>query len=137
VIIIALKLSASYHQFQLYDKIVECLKHSNPKVRLQAIKCLKDIYEDTTAWNLMSIYSSEPKSHQLAILSALKEIASADSVPFLEKQLDSEDNQIKVFATRALFHCGEEGRDVVEKHPKRTHYPLYDIIQQVKMENIK
>lgn len=134
VIIFALKLSASYHQFQLYDKIVECLKHSNPKVRLQSIKCLKDIYEDTTAYNLMSIYATEPKAHQLAILSALKEIASPDSIIFLEKQLDSEDHQIKLAATRALYNCGIEGLQLVEQHPKALQYPLFDIIQQIKTE---
>ncbi|MBC8052431.1 MAG: HEAT repeat domain-containing protein [Sphingobacteriaceae bacterium] len=137
VIIFALKLSASYHQFQLYDRIVECLKHTNPKVRFQAIKCLKDIYEDNTAWHLMSMYTSEPKSHQLQILAALKEIASGDSISFLEKQLESEDHQIKIAAARALYRCGDEGVNVVEKHPKASHYPLHDIIQQVKMESKK
>lgn len=134
VIIFALKLSASYHQFQLYDKIVECLKHNNPKVRLQAINCLKEIYEDTTAWHLMRIYNNESKTHQLAILKALKEIASPESISFLEKQLNSEDNQIKLAATRALFNCGEEGLEIIEKHPMAAHFPLNEIIQQIQME---
>lgn len=137
VIIFALKLSASYHQFQLYDKIVECLKHPNPKVRLQCIRCLKEIYEDTTAFHLMRVYNTEPKNHQIAILIALREIASPDSIPFLEKQLNSEDNQIKLSATRALFNCGIEGLDVIEKHPNASRHPLNEIIQQIKMEQSK
>ncbi|HEY0054569.1 MAG TPA: HEAT repeat domain-containing protein [Pedobacter sp.] len=134
VIIFALKLSASYHQFQLYDQIVECLKHENQKVRLQCIKCLKEIYEDTTAAQLIKIYNNEPKAHQLAILSALKEIASTDSLSFLKRQLSSEDDQIKIAATRALFKCGPEGEEIVYQHHSAARYPLLEIIQQVKME---
>jgi hypothetical protein len=134
VIIFALKLCASYHQFQMYDKIVECLKHPNPKVRLQAIKCLKEVYEDSTAWHLMSVYNNEEKSHQLAILLALKEIASSESISFLRRQLDADDNQIKIAATRALFNCGLEGEDVIETHPSATVYPLSEIIQQIRTE---
>lgn len=134
VIIFALKLSASYHQFQLYDTIVECLKHPNARVRLQAIKCLKEIYEEATPFHLMSIYANEPKTHQLAVLSALKEMSSADSIPFLEKQLDSEDNQIKLAAARALYNCGPEGRQTVEMHPNASLSPWFEIIQQIKME---
>lgn len=134
VIIFALKLSASYHQFQLYDTITDCLKHFNPKVRLQAINCLKEIYEDTTALKLISIYNNEPKTHQLAILSALKEIASPESTLFLQNCLNSKDNQIKLAATRALFNCGEEGLKIIENHPFASQSPLNEIIQQIKME---
>lgn len=137
VIIFALKLSASYHQFQLYDQIVECLKHENQKVRLQCIKCLREIYEDTTAAHLIRIYNDEPKAHQLAILSALKEIASPDSLSFLKRQLGSDDDQIKIAATRALFKCGPEGEEIVYKHHSASRYPLHEIIQQVKMECTK
>ena len=135
VIIFALKLSASYHQFQLYDNIVECLSHTNPKVRFQAIKCLREIYEDTTAFHLMKIYNTESKKHQLEILSALQEIASPESISFLERQLYSEDNQIKVAAIRALFNIGEEGSAVVDQHPKASQFPLDEIIKQIKMES--
>ncbi|MGV3509530.1 MAG: HEAT repeat domain-containing protein [Sphingobacteriaceae bacterium] len=137
VIIFALKLSASYHQFQLYDKIVECLNHSNPKVRLQCIRCLKEIYEDTTAFHLMKIYNNEPKNHQLEILIALREIASAESISFLERQLSSDDNQIKLAASKALFNCGDEGLETIEKHPAVSQYPLNEIVQQIKMEQVR
>jgi hypothetical protein len=137
VIIFALKLCASYHQFQMYDKIVECLKHVNPKVRLQAIKCLKEVYEDSTAWHLMSIYNNEPKAHQLAILDALREIASPESITFLERQLNADDNQIRIAAIRALFNSGNEGLEVIESHPHAKAYPINEIIQQVKAERQK
>ena len=137
VIIFALKLCASYHQFNQYDRIVECLKHVNPKVRLQAINCLKEIYEDTTSLQLINIYAWEPKTHQLAILKALKEIAAPDSISFLEKQLTSEDNQIVIAATRAIYNCGTEGQDVLLEHPSAPSYPLKQIISQVKMESVK
>lgn len=134
VIIFALKLSASYHQFQLYDQIVECLKHPNPKVRLQSINCLKEIYEDTTALHLIKIYNHEPKAHQLAILIALREIASPASLYFLKRQLSSEDNQIKLAAARALFKCGALGEEIVFTHHSANKAPLKEIINQVRME---
>jgi hypothetical protein len=134
VIIFALKLSSAYHQFQLYDKIVECLKHSNPKVRLQAIKCLQQIYEDTTADHLIAIYQNEPKALQLAILNALQEIASAESITFLSGQLLAPDNAIKLAAARALSNCGEDGEAALNTHPAALEYPLKEIIQQIKME---
>ena len=133
VIVFALKLCASYHQFDQCDNIVECLKHPNAKVRLQAIKCLKEIYEDTTALQLMRIYQSEPRTHQLAILHALQEIGSPDSTSFLENQLNSEDNQIKLAAARALYNC-PDGDTMVAAHPTATKFPLNEIIQQIKME---
>jgi len=137
VIIFALKLSASYHQFQLYDNIVECLNHTNDKVRLQAINCLKEIYEDTTALHLIGIYNNESVTHRLAILNALKEIASPNSTEFLESQLESEDNQIKLAATRALFNCGDEGVKIVENHPRASSFPLNEIVKQIQMERSK
>jgi hypothetical protein len=137
VIIFALKLSASYHQFQLYDNIVDCLNHKNDKVRLQAINCLKEIYEDTTALHLIRIYDNESVTHKLAILSALKEIASPESISFLEKQLDSENNQIKLAATRALFNCGNEGLETIENHPRASGFPLNEIVKQIQMERTK
>ncbi|MEJ6980447.1 HEAT repeat domain-containing protein [Pedobacter sp. P351] len=137
VIIFALKLSASYHQFHVYDQIIGCLTHFNPKVRLQAINCLKEIYEDTTALHLMKIYINEAKTHQLAILSALREIASHQSTSFLQKQLNSGDNQIKLAAARALLNCGEEGLKIIDKHPGASQYPLNEIFKQIKMESKK
>ncbi|MBC7915033.1 MAG: HEAT repeat domain-containing protein [Pyrinomonadaceae bacterium] len=134
VIVFALKLCATYHQFDLYDKIADCLEHTNPKVRLQAIRCLKEIYVDTTARQLIRIYQSQPKIHQLAILKALQEIAAPESLSFLENQLFSDDNQIKLEAARALYKCGLEGEILLNSHPEANLYPLNEIIQQIKME---
>jgi len=134
VIVFALRLCSSYHQFDMYDKIVDCLNHSNPKVRLQAINCLKQVYENTTAWQLMRIYKNESKMHQLAILQALQEIASEDSISFLQNQIGSDDYQIKLAAARALHKTSFEGDSSLDSVNGAEQYPLREIIQQIKME---
>jgi len=134
VIVFALKLCASYYQFDQYSNIVGCLIHSNPKIRLQAINCLKEIYDDHTSLELIRIYQVQPTSLKLAILKALQKIGSEESISFLQGQLDSGNNQIKIATARALFHCGEEGAVLLDSHQSSHLYPLVDIIRQIKME---
>lgn len=134
VIVFALKLCSSYHQFDQYDNIVDCLRHSNPNIRLQAINCLKEIYDDHTSLQLIHIYQVQPINIKLAILRALQQIGSEESAGFLQNQLDATDNQIKIAAARALFHCGSDGASLLDSHPTSNQYPMVDILRQIKME---
>jgi hypothetical protein len=85
IVLFALKLVKNYHRFELFDQVVVCLRHKNPKVRQQAIKVLKDLPSEHSAAILIDIYFSETANNQLAILNALESVSTDAEIPFLLK----------------------------------------------------
>jgi hypothetical protein len=134
VILFVLKLAAINHRFELHDKIAACLDHSNPLIKIQAVKCLQDINNDSTAASIIRPYPSQGKPYQLAVLDTLNLIATENEIPFLKKELLNEDNTLKLSAARALIKIDTEGMIQLDSFEHANEYPWNEIIQQAKSE---
>ncbi len=132
--IFTLKLVAEQHHQQFHPQVVACLDHSNTQVKLQAIRCLKDISTDGTADTLISVYDSQPLPCKLAILETLDQIGADMQEVFLLEQLAQPDNSLKLAAAKALANTGEKGLLRLETFPMASTYPWDQIIQQAKTE---
>jgi len=134
--VFALKLVDEHQQQHLHQQVAACLDHPNPLVKLQAIRCLKDIYTDDTSAILEKAYPAQPIPCKLAILEALGHIGSDNNGIFLSQQLLHRDNGLKLAAARALVKAGDKGLQYLEEFPLAETYPLNEIIQQAKTEQI-
>jgi hypothetical protein len=132
--IFALKLVAEHHQQELHDQVVNCLYHHSPQVRLQAVRCLREIYTEDTSIALFGIYGIETTPCRLAILDTLGHIGSECDCPFLISRLEYDDNDLRLGAARALVKLGSSGLQCLEQFPKAAIHPWKIIIAQAKTE---
>lgn len=135
VVIFALKLVAEHQQQLLHGQVATCLDHPHPLVRLQAVRCLKDIYTDDTSAVLEKAYDAQTLACKLAILETLGHIGSENNCIFLSQQLVHPDNSLKLAAARALVKTGGKGLQCLQEYPQAYMYPLNEIIQQAKTEH--
>ena len=84
------------------------------KVKLNALRYLKKMAIEESAEEIIKCYSSSDKSVQLHILSTLKEVGSEKEIPFLIKQLQDADDDIKVAAAKTLSHLHPLGTAVFQ-----------------------
>ncbi|HVW60186.1 MAG TPA: hypothetical protein VHC48_09135, partial [Puia sp.] len=96
VVIFALKLVAEHQQQLLHPQVAACLDHPHPQVRLQAVRCLRDIYTDDTSAVLKKVYDAQILPCKLAILETLGHIGSGDDCIFLSLQLVRPGNSLKL-----------------------------------------
>ena len=134
VILFALKLVKTYHRFELYDQVKECLNHTNPEVRRQAIGVLKELPNHETASDLITVYPAENTRNQITILHVLESVSTGSEISFLSGLLDDESDEIKFNTVRTLASLGAEGMEVVMQHPMSDKFPLNQIIAQIKEE---
>ena len=134
VIIFALKLAAEYQQFSVHDAVAKCLSHNNVSVRLQAIKTLVHITNETTPQILTEHYPNEKFTNQLALLDALVKIATLDQAWFLIGLLDDPSDIIKLKAGRILAHSFPRGLEALEERGRAPSGPYQDIYLHIKSE---
>lgn len=135
VIIFALKLVRTYHRFELYDQVIECLKHENEEVRKQAILALKELPNPLTAPILKTQYKSETSKNQILILHVMSYVCTSEDSPFLLYLLDDNKNEVKLHAAKAIASLGLEGMNLLEAHVNNDNEPLKLIIAQIKEES--
>lgn len=135
VVIFALKLVRTYHRFELYDQVLECLKHKNEEVRKEAILVLKVLPNPETASILTGLYPKETEKNQILILDVMAYVSSKEEVPFLMYLLNDENNNVKINAAKAIASLGSCGMDLLESHPNKGVEPLCEIIAQIKEES--
>ncbi len=136
VIVFSLKLVAIHHQFELHDQVAMCLAHPDAPVRMQAVKCLREIYNETTSGLLIDHYQDTGRANKEAVLEALGAIGAESSGSFLFSALRKEDNSLKVLAARALTNMGQEGTRALKGFDLANQYPWNEIIQQVTSEQL-
>ncbi len=134
VVVFALKLARNYHRFDLHDQILPCLDHPSSQVRLEAIQCLREIYTDGTSDELTSRFLNEDIKNQLMMIKAIQQIGSERDIAFLLQLLDSENDEIKLFAARALANNGKNGLESLEKHAESAGDTLNQMVMQIKGE---
>jgi hypothetical protein len=134
IVLFALKLVKNYHRFELYDKVVACLKHKNSTVRKQAIIVLKFLPSERSAALLIDIYFTETSNNQLAILHTLASIGSENEIQFLVALLSDDVNAVKIASAKALALLGQAGIEAIQSHIAVKEYPLAQILAQIKEE---
>lgn len=134
VILFALKLADVYQQFFVHDAVVKCLEHNNASVRLQTIKTLVRVANETTPQILVNCYPNEKFTNQLAILDALTKIATSEQAWFLIALLDDESDVVKLKAGRILATCFPLGLEALEERGKAPYGPYRKIYLHIKSE---
>ena len=132
VAIFSLKLASKLHDFELHEKVLQCITHPNSSVRYHAIHSLKEIYTEETAKKLIIQYENEDLHNKLAILEVLQVIGTDDNIQFLLEQFEQENNLIKIKSGRAIADI--EGITKLENSALMSIYPWSVIIQQIKVE---
>jgi hypothetical protein len=134
VVVFTLKLARNYHRFELYDDILPCLDHSDPKVRLEAINFFCEIFTSDTSDELISRFLKEILRNRLAIVKAMQNVGTERDILFLLDLLDDDDYEIKICAARALVKIGENGLTSLFDYANTIGYPLTEIVMQIKGE---
>ena len=134
VILFSLKLVSIHHRFELHDRVAACLEHPHPSIRIQAVKCLQDICNESTAEVITRYYTQNGRSYQAAVLEVLQWIGTLQNVEFLEKALLSEDDALKLAAARALARLSGDGVQLLDSFKQAGDYPWNEIIRQAKSE---
>jgi hypothetical protein len=134
VIAFSLKLVAIHHQFELHDQVAACLDHPDAKVRVQAVKCLREIYNEHTSRLIIDHYPDNGAEYKETALQALGVIGSEPSIPFLLSMLRKENNALKLTAARALGNLGLKGRMALDNFDPALQYPWNEIIEQATSE---
>jgi hypothetical protein len=114
VVNFALKIAEHYKQGQVMNEAEQCLLHKDEKVRVQAVKTLVAIANDSTATLLTSAYTAERYTNKLNILTQLSKIAGDEQRDFLVAQLDEGHVYLKLAAARVLAQCTSEGMGILE-----------------------
>jgi len=136
VVLFTLKLVSTYHIFGFHPEVLKCLHHPNNAVATEAIKCLQEIYTDTTSAELIDFYKqSQFKAQKLAVLKALKVIEGEEYILFLLDVLNDDDNQIKLAAARALA-VNPIGMNELKSFSKSDRYPWNEMIYQIQHEHL-
>jgi hypothetical protein len=132
IIILLLKTIASAKFLSMYQWVIVLLKHNNPAVRIEAIKCLKEIANSETPSLLQQSFAHQSKNCQLLIIQVLGEIGCDDQKFFLMHQLSNIDDAIKLAAANALVNCLNDGYMVLQDYCYDKGSPYTQIISHIK-----
>jgi hypothetical protein len=132
VVIFALKLVEAYQQFHVVNKVAECLSYKNEAVRIQAVNSLVKIGDEEVADILVIQYEVERFTNKINILNKFSKVANAKHISFLEKELDNENDFLKLEAAKVI---GELGRmDILERKAMKQPEPFAKIYGHVNSE---
>lgn len=134
VIIFALKLAKVYYRFELYQEVVDCLRHRNPDVRYQAILACAGLQTENTADLLIDCFLAETERNKITIIHILGDAGSPSEFAFLLSLLENEPNKLIIAAAHSLASLGDEGMNALRSHRKSHNYPLLHIIRQIESE---
>jgi HEAT repeat protein len=132
VVIFALKLTEIYYQLHAHDEVVPCLYHANAKVRRQAIITLSRISSENTAGILIEQYAGETPGNQRTILQQMKRIGGNTERDFLLRELDNEDDLLKLESAIAIYKCCDDGAAILEEKALTEPEPYERIYKHVK-----
>ena len=131
VIVFAIKLATLYNCPDVYPNIIPCLQNSNHQVKLSALEYLRLMPREGTSDHMIRNYHSENTSYRLAVIAALKDIGTDREIPFLIKELDDMDNEIKAAAAGSISTLHPLGNDFFETYPFAKTRPWKEIFFQL------
>jgi hypothetical protein len=134
VAVFALKLARKYNRFELYYAIIGCLDHNDPVVSMEAINCLSEIYMDDTSDQIILRFLKVDFKHQLAMIKVMQKVGTRRDVLFLLDVMSSYNDEMKIWAARALAHSSKDGLISLEEYSKKTNDSLNTIVMQIKEE---
>jgi hypothetical protein len=134
VVIFALKLAEVYQQFQAHINTVQCLSHRNEKIRMQAVKTLVRIADESTTAKLTAQYHKERFTNKLNILNHLTMIASDDELIFLEAELDNGNQFLKIAAAGVIAACCSDGLGLLKERAQLAPQTYAEIYRHIKFQ---
>ncbi len=131
VIVFALKLADELQQLAVRENVVPCLQHSSHAVRSQAIKTMIRLSDEHTANIFVNVFHQQDSQEKLAILDALRTMASDEHYDFLYGLLDDPDNIIRLHAAIILASNCKNGPRALESRAVREPEPFHRILKHV------
>ncbi|WP_223579547.1 hypothetical protein [Sphingobacterium sp. GVS05A] len=108
VVIFTLRLIRKFRLMPMYAAVHDLLDHPAIPVRVQAIRTLQAIENNTTIRQFITCFDQQPIEVQLEILKSMKVARSRESEDFLKKQLwNHAEVSIKISAAEVLVVLGE------------------------------
>lgn len=134
VVLFALRLAEVYQQFQVHEAVVHALSHQSEKVRIQAVKTLVHIADETTAAALTRQYYKERFTNKLNILNNISAVASDEDLDFLAAELENSNHFLKVAAANVIAACCSNGIQLLKDKASLAPQLYADIYQHVKFQ---
>lgn len=134
VVLFALRIVETYQQFQVHNEAVECLTHENEGIRIQAVRTLASIANDSTATILAERFLNERFTNKLNILDNLAIIATPAQLDFLLDLQSDADDLIKLKAAKSLATCSPFGLAALETMSILKPEPYHKIFLHIKSE---
>ena len=115
VVMFALKFVSVYHLFNFQKEVNDCLRHPKKEIKLQTLEVLKAVYNELTEVEIVEVYDTFIQSSlRIKALETLKIIGNNELLPFLQRELESENKDIKFAAAKAIAHISESGIEILE-----------------------
>ena len=130
VIVFAIKLATLYNCPDVYHNVILCLQSPNDQVKIAALEYLRLMPRDDTSEQMIRHYYSENTSYRLAVITALKDIGTDREIPFLIKELDDTNNEIKAAAAGSISTLHPLGNGFFETYPFAKARPWKEIFFQ-------
>lgn len=130
ITLFSLKLACFYSNYEVYNVVLQCLKHSNLKIKLLALEYLQKMADDDTAELILKEYTTGEKAFRLAVINAVKNIGNEKQLTFLIDQLNDSDDDVKAAAANALSSIHPSGKDLLKKHSYADSSPWNNILHQ-------
>lgn len=131
VIVFAIKLATLYKCQDVYHNVILCLQSSSNQVKITALEYLRLMPQEDTSDHMINNYHSENINYKLAVIAALKDIGTDREIPFLVKELDDTNNEIKAAAAGSISTLHPMGNDFFETYPFAKARPWKEIFFQL------
>lgn len=132
VVVFALKLADEYQQFTSRNAVIDCLVHPSEPVRIQAVKTMIRLADESTPAILTGYFRKEGYINRAMMLDALTVLATETQNDFLVTLLDDPNNIIKLKAAIVLANCCPDGLALLEERSIAEPEPFARILKHVK-----
>lgn len=114
VVIFSLRIIETYQLFNLHEACEKCLYHSNENVRIQTIKTITAIGNNTTGSILIERFEEECVNVRLQILDYLSFVANKEHIFFLLDLQNETDELTRLKAAKALAKSSPTGLSLLQ-----------------------
>jgi len=129
VIVLALVMTRLFKQNESTGQAVNLLNHSTPSIRFEAFKTIGNVRKDLASILLTQAYFTEELSIRKNILFEMSHYKSSSLIPFFNKVLNFEQNEILQFNTiMAISNIGIDGKIFLQSLLENDQYNSYNII---------
>lgn len=134
VVEFCLNLIDSYKLYDLYDDVINCMFHTEKRIRKKAVEVIMEIYRPDTPPLLAQRLEVEEEEVQLAILQVLEQIGTENEIAVISKYLHHSRDEFKEASARAIGKISAEGWSAVEKKINPELIPWNQLLPYLKQE---